>query len=277
MSIATATLRGSGRTNQDTAVVTDHAMAVLDGATSWLPQETGRDGGWYSRMLGARLAQGLDSDTPLVELLAEAIAGVCGDFGLVPGNAPESTVTIARWTAEEIEILVLCDSPAVIYQRGLDPIVILDDRLQTTGASARAAYHEHLRAGGGYGRELDRLLGQLQRDELALQNRPGGYWSASATPEAAEHALTERYSLRDVEHLILLTDGASAAVDDYRRPADWSAALEDIRRAGPGQFLESVHILEETDPNGFRWPRAKRHDDKALALLHPLVTSAAVR
>src|SRR3954447_3183888 len=137
VSVVTATLRGSGRTNQDTAVVTDHAMAVLDGATAWLPQEPGRDGGWYSRQLGAALAKRLDSPTPLIELVTNAISDVCNDNGLVVGHAPESTVTIARWSADELEVLVLGDSPAVIFQRDAEPVVLVDDRLQATGAEAR--------------------------------------------------------------------------------------------------------------------------------------------
>jgi len=270
MSIVTATLRGSGRTNQDTVVVTDHAVAVLDGATAWLPQESGRDGGWYSRQLGAALAGGLDTDVSLVGLLQDAIWNLSQEFDLTPGNAPESTATIARWSAEEVEILVLGDSPAVIYLKDAEPLVLLDDRLQATGAEARKAYKEHLGAGHGYGPELDALLAQLQRDEMVWQNRSGGYWAASASPEAPLHALTARYPLSDVESILLLTDGASAAVDDYEHPSTWDAVDGVLRENGPDSLLASIHHLEESDAAGLRWPRAKPHDDKTLARIRSL-------
>jgi hypothetical protein len=119
--VVTATLSGNGRTNQDHTVVTDHAMAVLDGATSWLPQDPARDGGWYARTLGAALTTRLDDDAiALAEIVAAAITELRDTYGLRPGDCPTSTVTIARWTADDMQLYTLGDSPAVIYppQRG---------------------------------------------------------------------------------------------------------------------------------------------------------------
>jgi hypothetical protein len=83
----------------------------------------------------------------------------------------------------------------------------------------------------------------------------------------ASHALTARYPLETIDSVLLLTDGASAGVDDYGHPATWREALTSIQGTGPGPFLTSIHALEETDPAGQKWPRAKPHDDKTLALI----------
>jgi hypothetical protein len=234
MSVETATLRGDGRTNQDQIVVTDRAAAVLDGSTAWLPQQPGRDGGWYARQLAAALTTRLDGPEPLVELLADSIDEVRGRFGLVAGASPESTVTIARWVADSLELLVLGDSPAVAYFAGREqaPTVLLDDRLEPTGAPLRQKYRQHLRDGHGYDDELSALLAELQRAELGQRNRPGGYWSAEADPAAAAHSLTQRFALVDVQAVLLLTDGASAAVDTYGEPATWCEVLRDVQERG---------------------------------------------
>src|SRR5512147_2207529 len=97
--ITTGTLAGGQRANQDHIVVTDHAVAVLDGATSWLPQDPARDGGWYARGLGAALTTLLPGDSrDLAELVGESITQMRDRYGLSPGDCPTSTVTIARWS-----------------------------------------------------------------------------------------------------------------------------------------------------------------------------------
>jgi hypothetical protein len=249
-------------------VVTDHAVVVLDGATSWLPQDPDRDGGWYARTLGAELSAQLgDVDRSLPEILGQAIARMRERFGLPAGTSPESTVAMVRWTVGVLDILVLSDSPAVLYPARGEPIVLRDDRLQPVGAQARQAYREHLRAGHGYGPQLRALIARVQEEERRQRNRCGGYWIAEADPAAAAHALTARYPLTDVDALVLLTDGASAAVEEYGHPATWQHVRAALEASGPDAFLADLHALEDTDPNGHRWPRAKCHDDKSLAYI----------
>jgi hypothetical protein len=162
--VETATLRGDGRSNQDTVIVTDRAVAVLDGATSWSAPNGGpvpdRDGGWYSRTLAAALLPRLDGDDALGDVVGAAIAHLRDTHGLSAGRGPESTVTIVRW--------------------------------DTT-------------------------------------------------------------------------------------PATWDDAVDQLDRLGPAGFLAAVDAVEESDPDARRWPRAKRHDDKTIAVLRPRppVASAA--
>lgn len=37
--------------------------------------------------------------------------------------------------------------------------------------------------------------------------------------------------------------------------------------ADPAGFVDLIHDAEVEDPDGTRWPRSKRHDDKALAVI----------
>jgi hypothetical protein len=99
-----------------------------------------------------------------------------------------------------------------------------------------------------------------------LRNRAEGYWIAEADPEAAYNAVCASWPVEQLVAVLAMTDGVSAGVDDYGTPADWSAAL-DMAAVAPTNLIDAVHQAEESDPDGVRWPRSKRHDDKAVALV----------
>jgi hypothetical protein len=265
-----ATLRGDRPTNQDQIVVVDGAAAVLDGATSWLhtyDEVEPRDGGWYARMLGHALTARLPGrGVDLAEILAAAIADVRDAYGLRPGNSPYSTAGIVRWSDEQIELLVLGDSPAMIGTVSGTAMVVADDRLARTAPDERAAYRDHLRDGHGFDQRFAGLIAEVQRRERHSFNRPGGFWVAEADPAAAAHAVRRTVPISEVRTVALLSDGAAAGVTDYDL-TDWiglAAALDD---AGAAAWLRSVHQAEQADPDGKRWPRTKCHDDKSVVSL----------
>jgi hypothetical protein len=63
-----------------------------------------------------------------------------------------------------------------------------------------------------------------------------------------------------------LSDGAAAAVMEYHLH-DWAGIQTAIVASGPDLFLRAVHDAERQDPDGAGWPRAKRHDDKTIAVV----------
>jgi hypothetical protein len=272
-----ATLRGDRPTNQDQVVVVDGAAAVLDGATSWL-RDPGdpRDGGWYARALGAALTARLPgAERTLTGILADAIAEVRDAHGLTPGDSPYSTASIARWTQDEIDVLVLGDSPVLVQAASGEVEMVADDRLAGTASSQRAAYREHLAAGEGFDARFAGLIAAVQRSERAAFNREDGFWVAEADPAAAEHALTESWRVDDVVAVALMSDGVSAAVTDYGL-TDWSGLIAGVGERSPNALLADVHAAEATDPDGRRWPRTKRHDDKSLVFLSSYCGATAV-
>lgn len=265
-SVTTATRSGNGRTNQDHAIVTDHAMAVLDGATSWLPQPPGRDGGWYARVLGAALTARLDDDhVRLPAIVADAIDEVRQRYGLRDEDCPTSTVAIARWTPDTVQMYVLGDSPAVAFSVDGDVHELYDARLDDVGRAERTGYRAHLSDGHGYDQRLAELVAELQLAERRRRNREGGYWIAGADPAAAEHGVTIEHPRDELDAVVLASDGASCAVHEYALHT-WSTLRAALRDGPPARLLDSVHDAEDQDPDGVRWPRAKRHDDKTLTV-----------
>lgn len=244
----------------DRIFTTDHAVLMLDGASSFARQDI--PASTYADTLGAQMARSL-TDAPnadLVDVLAEAIKTTAAALDLAPGaGAPSSTVAICRaGTGERVDLLVLGDTQVALPDR-----ILRDDRLGRVGAHLRAAYRARLSAGHGYDDEHRRLLAALQTEQLRYRNRPDGYWIAEADPQAARHALNFRAPLTDVPWAVLATDGAYKPMELHGSD-DWPHV------AGLGDsalriLLDRCHQWETTDPGGSVLPRAKRHDDKALA------------
>jgi hypothetical protein len=235
---------GNPRPTEDYVAVLDNAVLLLDGATS--PSPDLPPGGWYANMLVRQLADGLtaDPDADLGATLALAIADVAEAHGLTPGNAPSSTVAMVRWTEDRVDGLVLADSPIVAFGR-TGPDVLADDRLVSLRDKGK------LRTG---------------TDVRDQRNADGGFWVAEADPAAARQAIRRSWPRQSVTAMLIASDGVAIGVDEYHL-FGWPEVLEVARKHGARSVLDAVRTAENQDPDGERWPRAKRHDDQALVLL----------
>ncbi|AOS65894.1 hypothetical protein [Actinoalloteichus hymeniacidonis] len=271
--------------SEDRVVVLPRAVVLLDGATMLTPRE--RNGGWYAQQLAAELAERLPSQTAdLQTILADAITTLVQRYDLVPGDSPSSTVSLLRWDDEVVEGLVLADSPVVAFTDS-GPRPLTDDRLAALRESNRRSedqdrrqadpvrpdsvdatpptgFRDRLRTGGGFGEGHRAALGAAMGRTARLRNVPGGFWVAEARPEAAFQAMVAAWPRAEVRDVLLASDGVSCGVDDYGIFPDWTAFGERARTAGVQAVLDDVRAAEESDPDGRRWPRAKRHDDQSL-------------
>jgi serine/threonine protein phosphatase PrpC len=261
-STRTAERPGPDRPSEDRIFATDNALVVLDGASQ--PEASDRDGGWLADTLGRELAERLrQRGDDLDQILADAIASVAKRHNLQPGAAPSTTVSIVRWDDDGADVLVLGDSPVIALTRDGELRQVRDNRLRQVARHQRQQLN---RAGPGFGFDDRHQWHNLTNAERTQRNQPGGYWIAEATPEAAAHAMRDRWDTQDLAAILMMTDGVSAGVDRYRQPAEWRTAV-DMALADPALLVDLVHDTEAKDPNGTRWPRSKRHDDKALAVI----------
>jgi hypothetical protein len=256
---------GAPRPTEDVVSVLPNAVVLLDGATSLragLPS-----GGWYARLLAGRLTELLTGSPrlELADLLAAAIRALTREHGLTPRESPSSTVALARWDDDVVEGLVLADSPIVAST--MDGVrVLADDRIAHLPRPG-PGYRDRLRSGAGYGRDHVDALRTSAASVGRLRNTAGGFWVAEADPDAAYEARRATWRRADVRRLLLASDGVACGVDDYRVFPDWAAVFDLAAADGPDAVLDAVRAAEDADPDGTRWPRPKRHDDQALAIV----------
>ncbi|WP_068425735.1 protein phosphatase 2C domain-containing protein [Janibacter terrae] len=261
VTVRAATLAG-GEKNQDRFAYGDGWAFVLDGASSFGTTQPEHDGAWYAERLKNKLvdeltARPVDATTDIVSKAIENASAAHDD----PESCPTSTLAIARWTNEVVEVYVLGDSTAALIHSEQESAVT-DSRLAAIAPDLRTEYRSRLADGHGFDSQHRALLQQLQSRQEAARNQGGGYWIAGAEPGAAHHAIGDRLPLSKIEAIVLATDGAASALE-YGTVDSWAAfARSDLR-----PLLEALHEAEESDQQAITWPRSKAHDDKTLLVI----------
>jgi hypothetical protein len=231
--------------NEDLVIGGPDFVLVLDGATAPTGIESGcrHSVAWLVARLGAQLALPLlgRSQAPLTELLADAIAAVRAEHedtcDLANPDSPSSTVAMVRVTDEQVEHLVLADSPIVLRGPDRRVTVLADNRVD--------------------------LLPEYTFEAVRrLRNQPGGFWVASTEPKAAYEAVSGTTERAAVEVVALLTDGASRYSERYGH--SWEDLVDVLDTAGPRVLIDKVRRYDAEAAVGTF--RGKRHDDATAVL-----------
>jgi hypothetical protein len=247
-----------GGANEDRFRTGDGWALVLDGAGRY----PGRTGGcvhpvtWVVEHLAGHISGQLATrdDKTLVEVVREGIRLTMADHGptcdLTDPLSPGAALALVRVQTDVVEWLVLGDCAVAVERRSpAEPLVTIDDRV------------DHLPAAP----ITDAEVRTYDPDFVAtLRNRPGGFWVAAASPEAADEALTGQAALADVRQVLVCSDGVTRLTE--RHGWTWSAMFEHAGRNGPSALVDAVRDADAADPDPRRW-RGKAHDDATAALI----------
>lgn len=261
-----ATQPGSTDTPTEDWHYTDpHIVVVLDGGT--VRTDTGCVHGvpWYVSQLGHALVRNVVTQPrrELTQTLARAIEEVAASHpncDLSHPGTPSAAATVVVDHGDAIHWLVLGDI-TLVKRTGDHVTTIIDDRVSYTASEARSEADRY-----PIGSEAKtRALLRMKNGELADRNTPGGYWIAAANPAAAEYARTG--SWRHWDSLAVLTDGAARC--HQFRLMSWLDMFYLLQTQEPAALIKAVRQLEESDPDGTRWPRNKSSDDATAVYLTP--------
>ncbi|MEQ4718614.1 protein phosphatase 2C domain-containing protein [Nonomuraea sp. B19D2] len=240
---------------------------LLDGAggPSELPTGCRHGTAWYVNQLGDRLILRMsDPGEALTEVLAAAIKAVAELHGhscdLTHPGTPASTVVMARRAEDKIEYLVLGDSTFVADIDG-EIVTVSDRRIDAVGVDLWKAMAALPTGAPEHQAARIRFVEHLRR----MRNQRGGYPTAAGAPEAAHEALTGDFPAGQVRRIALLSDGATRFVEFGL--GEFADALDILGSQAPGRLFDRVRAAEASDPDGERWPRAKRMDDIAAVYL----------
>lgn len=250
---------------EDFVAATPHAAVLLDGVSVPDGMDTGCIHGtrWYVQQLGTRLLRRVGSEEhehqSLADLLADAInetsslhSGTCD---LSHPGTPASTVAMLR-SFGHLGYLVLSDSALVLDGAG-GIQVVQDARADATAVELADAV---LATAISDSHHAERRRAMIAERRTA-RNMPGGYWIASTSPEAAEHAVTGSVRVGHTRRAAMLTDGA-ARLRDFGL-ATWEELMDVLDLYGPHELIRRVRAAEDEDPFGIKWPRTKTYDDAA--------------
>ncbi|SDL28370.1 protein phosphatase 2C domain-containing protein [Nonomuraea jiangxiensis] len=240
---------------------------LLDGAGGPAELPTGCHHGtpWYVAMLAdAAMAHMRDPLIGLDLALSRAIATVAAEHRAHPCDldhpgTPSSTVVMVRRQAGTVEYLVLGDSTVVADVDG-EIVTVSDRRIDQVGTDlwkAMAALPT-----GTTEHQAARI--RFVEHQRRMRNKPDGYPCAGTVPEAAHEALTGTLPATETRRVALLSDGATRFVEFGL--GSWTGLLDILGSASPWRLFDQVREAEAQDPEGERWPRAKRHDD--IAVIH---------
>jgi hypothetical protein len=263
-----AVLPAGDDAGQDRCFTAEGLVVVLDGASAYDPTVS-PEAGEYVDTLGPTLVEQIESHpgVDLREAVAEAISQTADKLNVVPGKGPSSTVSIVRCGARTVDILVLGDSPVVIHSTDGSEEIVVQHRMKHIAPELRQLYRERLANGNGYNEQHRALLREIQRREVSMRNRPGGYWIAEADPAAAVSATLVTRPLEVCARIVVYTDGVlTLGVEDLGLLAPLTASS-----AHDGDLEALLQVAqrweEECDPQGVRRPRSKEHDDKTVAVI----------
>jgi hypothetical protein len=266
MLIQLATVPGSeARPNEDFAGALPSCAVLLDGSggPAELPSGCSHGTPWYVRQLGARCLAGMETspEQSLAEILAAGITEVSGlhrgTCDLTAPGTPATIVVMARARGDAFEYLVLGDSTIVIDAGGT-PAVVSDRRIDAVAVGEKLVM-ESLPTGTP-GHQAARIRFVTRQREL--RNQPGGYWIASTDPQAAHEAYTGSVPLAGMRRATLMSDGTTRFTEFGL--GSWGELLSILDLWGPAAVFARIRAAEDGDPDGARWPRAKRRDDMAV-------------
>jgi Protein phosphatase 2C len=256
--------------NEDFIAATASVAVVIDGAS--VPPELGTGCGhgtaWFARQLGTQLLALLSTEANRspADNLAQAITAVAalhaGTCDLGHPGSPSATVAILREQPDAVDYLVLGDT-TILLEEPTGIRVITDDRLEHVAAVQHGAMHQHATGSADHARSFAELVAEQRRH----RNHPDGFWVASTDPDAAQHALADTVARNGPRRAAVLSDGATRLVDRFGL-LDWPSFLNTLAEQGPGAIISQVRAAEDSDPDGRRWPRGKRHDDASAAFCH---------
>lgn len=271
MRVSFATEPGQeGRENEDFIAATANVAVLLDGAGNPAGAESGCSHGvaWFVRQLGTRILDAATNEsTDLTNTLRTAIKQVAAlhesSCDLTHPGSPSTTVIILRERRYGLEYLVLADS--VLLIRGHESTAaITDDREAVFAEQLRPPQDVLGQVGDAHDQAIRAYVEKLRQH----RNREGGYWLASADPEAAGESLSGVIPAHDAQTVALLSDGASRPVDRFDLMT-WDQAVNELTTDGPSEWLRTVRRAEDSDPDASRWPRTKIHDDATAAIAIP--------
>jgi serine/threonine protein phosphatase PrpC len=261
--------------NEDSFAFSPIAAAVIDGATGLgerlMPGAS--DAQWIAQFGARRFrAHAKSGQGSIRDWVRAAAADAEKSFRALRRRPPAENYEIAYASGvfaaprkSELHVLWFGDCAALL-RTPAGAVTVLGDTM--TKRESERARVEHLAEPGARGPAAAGVREEFLPALRAARNRvnTGEEWLFAPNPACADHAKEACVKMEPDMQVLLASDGFLALASDYGRytPDSLFAAA---RTRGLAPLGEELRAIENSDPEGLRFPRFKRSDDATALLL----------
>jgi len=273
---------GSG-TCEDSGSYTDHALWVLDGATTLTEnhiEESETDGVWFVNNWEKELEKRIHQDSHLSDIVRDCIRSTRESYQEItevePSNrleTPAATTAIVREKSGSIEYFVLGDSSVLFESQNGDVDAILGEGPRVYDQKAVGKLEEVIQDQNLSYKQAREEIQDMLRRHRRLENTASGYWTLGFDTDAVEHADTGRYATDQISSVCIFTDGFERIKSTFDVFVTWESLIEYIRTNRGDRALEILRAFEKSDNECKKYPRLSPSDDATLAIAERAGTS----
>jgi len=258
--------KGIGAINEDVLLMQENTFGVFDGATSLnkYANDEGKTGG----LLAAEITR--DSFNQPHDKLIDAAkdansqvreAMIKAEIDVSKGvNLWRSAAAVVRIGKDNFEWLVIADCVVlVIYSdNSFETVVPFQDHGQRVMVKWKKLAEK----------EEPNIWEKLSSDITALREKSHPPYGVINGEKKMEQLFKHgSYSLADVQNIVIFTDGLLVPDEDPTKPQDFQQFVNIFQSDGLEGILKAIRNLERDDPNCWKYPRYKQHDDIAAIAL----------
>lgn len=254
--------KGSGKINEDEILLKDNVFGVFDGMTNLVGfvNQEGKTGGKLAVEIARQVF--LEDKRPLKELAILANRQIRDGMKKAGVNLLSKE---AQWSTM-VAIVRIKDGEADFFQIG-DCLILAIHK--DGNYKLLTEYRDHDLKTMTLWKELaekkvkniwDRLKSQIDkvRKEANIN-----YGCLNGDEVAVKFFNFGKIGLKNVKSLVLFTDGLIIPKENPQSAEDWSLFIETYQKTGLKGLLNYIRSLEKSDPNCWKYPRFKQHDDVA--------------
>lgn len=254
--------KGSGVVNEDQLLVKKNLFAVFDGATGLVPYRNreGKTGG----SLAAEIAKTTfaQNGRPLQELAKEANQNILATMKRAHVDIRNR---LARWSTHVVAVRIFEDQLEFFSIGDALILAIFKNRK----SKLLVKYHNHdlplmIKWKTLAKKRVPNIWERLNFSSKKLRQETNvTYGMLNGDPNAVRFFQYGIYPLHDVRSIIIFTDGLMLPKKDPRAREDWEKFAQLYLQSGLAGMARFIRRLEKTDPNCWKYPRYKQHDDIA--------------
>ncbi len=253
--------KGSGKINEDALVLNAPVFGVFDGATSLVSyDEDGKTGAY----LAAHIACEVFTNTkkPLLDLAHDANKKLLGEMESKnidvskKENLWGTTASVIRLGKNQFEYLLIGDSAILIIYTDNSYKLAVDYNDHDMELLTKWKKFADMKT--------KNILHVLDSECIELRKISNvSYGVMNGEKEAVKFLHTGTESLHNVKHVLLFTDGLLIPKENPQNAPQFDALVKLYLEGGLAKVKNQVRELENNDPNCWKYPRFKQHDDIA--------------